>query len=196
MDTETAGPAPGLYSLLSIGACTVWPPRESFYIELRPIHDNYTAEAMAINQLSLADLRENGLAPKEAMARFAEWVAEGTPDGASPVFVAFNAPFDWMFVNDYFHRYLGHNPFGHKALDIKAYYMGLERVGWEHTSHREISELYLQQGALTHHALQDAIDEAEIFYELITAEQSKNQRQHDPEGSEKQKDRKQESNHE
>ena len=40
------------------------------------------------------------------------------------VFVGFNAPFDWSFVNYYFHRFLGHNPFGFTAVDIKAYYMG------------------------------------------------------------------------
>ena len=27
-----------------------------------------------------------------------------------------------MFVNDYFHRFLGRNPFGHAALDLKAFF--------------------------------------------------------------------------
>ncbi len=40
------------------------------------------------------------------------------------MFVALNAPFDWMFVADAFWRYLGRNPFGPSALDIKALYLG------------------------------------------------------------------------
>ena len=58
------------------------------------------------------------------MADFAAWVERVTPEGSLPVFVGFNAPFDWMFVNEYFHRHLGRNPFGHVAVDIKAYAMG------------------------------------------------------------------------
>ena len=44
------------------------------------------------------------------MQGFADWVAEITPPDHRPVFTAFNAPFDWMVVNEYFHRYLGYNP--------------------------------------------------------------------------------------
>ena len=32
VDVETAGPYPGLYSLLSIGACSVWKPEHNFYM--------------------------------------------------------------------------------------------------------------------------------------------------------------------
>jgi len=74
-----------------------------------------------------------------------------------------------MFVNHYFHKYLGFNPFGHKALDIKAYYMGVYGVTWSDTSHNKISaELILNQ-ELPHHALQDAIMEADLF-EMIREE--------------------------
>ena len=44
------------------------------------------------------------------------------------MFVGFNASFDWSFVNWYFHKFVGTNPFGVAALDIKAYYMGPEQV--------------------------------------------------------------------
>ena len=65
------------------------------------------------------------------------------------MFVALNAPFDWMFINDYFHRYLGANPFGHSALDIKAYYMGLSGVTWSETSMKHISAHFLEEKHLT-----------------------------------------------
>ena len=73
-----------------------------------------------------------------------------------------------MFVNDYFHRSLGHNPFGHSALDIKSYYMALEGVTWQETSHRYVSQRYGGRPELTHHALDDALDEAEMLQTMLS----------------------------
>ncbi len=169
VDVETAGPLPRQYSMLSIGAVTVFEPVKSIYLELQPVNDNFTEEAMRISGLSLDELKRRGLPPAEAMTRFSDWVAEITPPGHEPVFVAFNAPFDWMFVNDYFHNYLGRNPFGHKALDVKAFYMGLTGSCWHETSMKAVTRRYFGTRDLTHHALQDAIDQAEIF-RLMLAE--------------------------
>jgi len=167
VDVEAAGPTPGQYALLSIGACTLGESRQTFYVELQPDRDAFTPEAMSVNRLSLERLAAEGLPPADAMQQFADWVARVVPQDARPVFTAFNAPFDWMFVNEYFYRYLGHNPFGHSALDMKAYYMGLHGVTWEETSYREISKQYLGKPGLSHHALDDAIDEAEIAQALL-----------------------------
>jgi hypothetical protein len=110
------------------------------------------------------------------MQAFAQWLDHVVPEGAQPVFVAFNAPFDWMYVDFYFHRYLGHNPFGYKGLDIKAYFMGLQGVSWAETSHGIIGRRYSEKTGLTHHALRDAIDEAELF-EAMLAEQAERRRE-------------------
>ena len=169
VDIETAGPNPSDYSLLSIGACTMLEPQTTFYVELKPENNNATPEALAISRLSIDRLFERGLEPELAMTRFDEWVNEVTPDGYRPIFVAFNAPFDWMFINDYFHRYLGRNPFGHTALDIKAFYMGLHGVPWSQTAMRFVGKQYLGDRQLTHHALRDALDQAEIFGLMLEA---------------------------
>ena len=129
VDVETAGPNPSQYSLLSIGACLVSRPAVTFYVELQPLTPDTVPSALAVHGLSLERLSREGLGPREAMQRLADWLAASLA-GVQPVFVGFNAPFDWMFVNDYFHRFLGHNPFGHSALDIKAFYMGLHAVPW------------------------------------------------------------------
>jgi DNA polymerase III epsilon subunit-like protein len=167
VDVEAAGPNPGQYSLLSIGACLVARPGSAFYVELQPVNREMTPQALAIHRLPLERLAEHGLPPVEAMARFEAWLAAEIPAGLRPIFVAFNAPFDWMFVNDYFHRYLGRNPFGHTALDLKSYYMGLNGVPWAETSMRYVGPRYLDDRQLTHHALRDAQDQAEIFQKML-----------------------------
>ena len=47
VDVETAGPIPGEFSLLSIGACDVDDESRSFSIELKPINRNADPKALA-----------------------------------------------------------------------------------------------------------------------------------------------------
>lgn len=167
VDVETAGPFPGQYAMLSIGACLVEDISTTFYAELQPDRPDALPEALAISGLSLATLQQHGSPPQAAMRAFADWINSVVPQGNRAVFVALNAPFDWMFVNDYFYRYLGDNPFGHSALDIKAYYMGFAHVSWSETSMSHISAHLLQEKHLVHNALRDAQDQAEIFREIL-----------------------------
>jgi len=165
VDVETAGPIPGEYSLLSIGACVVDEPDNGFYVELKPINANAIAEALQVCGLSLENLAASGTDPAEAMKEFAQWT-RGASGGGRPVFVAFNAPFDWSFVNYYFHRFLGKNPFGIGALDIKAYYMGLSGCLWSETRATALPPEYRSEAPLTHNALDDARDQAGIFHRM------------------------------
>ena len=167
VDVETAGPAPSQYSLLAIGACTVAKPQKTFYIELKPLNMDFQPEALESCNLSLDELAADGVEPAEALHRFETWMEEITPQGEKPIFVGFNAPFDWMFINDYFHRFLQKNPFGHTALDIKSYYMGMTKGTWRETTMRFVGARYLDQQTLIHHALRDAIDQAEIFHSML-----------------------------
>jgi hypothetical protein len=169
VDIEASGPIPGEYSMLSIGACVVGDIARSFYAELKPLNDNFTQEAMDACKLSLQDLARTGRAPAEAMRAFGEWV-HATADGMRPVFVGFNAPFDWSFVNYYFHKFTGANPFGHAALDIKSYYMGAYRTAWSETSMAQLPpEVRPHPGPLQHEALADAVEQSEIFRKLLVA---------------------------
>ena len=167
VDIEAAGPYATRYSLLTIGACIVDAPEDAFYIELKPLSPDATPEALAVTGLSMAELTANGVEPAEAMLRFEQWTLSHVATGQRPVFVAFNASFDWMFVNEYFHRFLGRNPFGHSALDMKALYMGLSGASWSETSMRYVSARYLEDRQLTHHALNDARDQAELFRRML-----------------------------
>jgi len=170
VDVETAGPIPVDYAMLSIGACTVFEPRNTFYIELKPTRMDFTPEAAEVHKLSMERLANEGVPPEEAMRSFEAWVMEQAAGKGQPLFVAFNAAFDWMFVNHYFMHYLGHNPFGHTAIDIKAFYMGMTGVAWAGTSWRYIDKRFKTgqtSSSLTHHAQQDALDQAEMFKRML-----------------------------
>ena len=163
VDVETAGPNPSEYSMVSIGACLVDDPDSGFYVELRPDREAFVPSSLDVGGLTMQYLAEEGVDPHTAMEQFADWIISVLPDTHVPVFVGFNAPFDWMFVNDYFLRYLGKNPFGHSALDIKAYYMGMTGSTWGRTSLRYLSPQYLGGSKLSHNALGDARDQATVF---------------------------------
>ena len=163
VDVETAGPIPGEYSLLSIGACAVFVPEQTFACELKPIGDKFDRKALEVTGLSLETLAHTGDDPRVAMEKFAQWLSALAGDDGEVVFVGFNAPFDWSFVNYYFHRYLGHNPFGFTALDIKAMYMGATGCSWADTRSSRIAHHVEPTGIGTHDALTDARYQAEIF---------------------------------
>lgn len=167
VDLEASGPTPRGYSILSIGACLVEHPDTAFYIELKPEFGGVDERALAISGLDLGALERDGADPSDALHEFARWVDRVVPEGSVPVFVAFNAAFDWMFIEDAFQRHVGRNPFGHSALDVKAYYMGMAGATWAQTSMRYLSPRYLGGRHLTHNALGDARDQAELFRALL-----------------------------
>ena len=163
VDVETAGPIPGEYSLLSIGACDVDNESRTFACELKPLNRNVDPKAMEVTGLSLDVLEQTGLPPQEAMKRFDQWARGLARDDETLVFVGFNAPFDWSFVNYYFHRFGGENPFGFSALDIKAYYMGATGCRWADTRSSQIEVALKPMRKSDHKALHDAQYQAELF---------------------------------
>jgi DNA polymerase III epsilon subunit-like protein len=166
VDTEADGPIPGDYSMISLGAVVAGRPEATFYREIRPISDRFVPEALAVSGLDRDRLIREGAAPEAAMGDLAAWLADVSP-GRRPVFVGFNATFDWMFVSWYFHRFLGKNPFGISGLDIKAYYMGaLGKKTWAETTKRSIEKRFLSSAPHTHHALDDAREQAEVFLKI------------------------------
>jgi DNA polymerase III epsilon subunit-like protein len=165
VDIEAAGPYPAHYPMLSIGACLAVDRDQTFYVELKPDRQKFDEAALQISGFSLDELERQGTDPEHAMHAFAKWLADSVP--GQPLLVAFNAPFDWMFINDYFHRYCGSNPFGHSALDIKALFLGLIGGEWKDTNMKAVnSQLGLEKN-LSHHALEDAQDQATLFLQII-----------------------------
>ncbi|WJN58893.1 3'-5' exonuclease [Pseudomonas sp. SO81] len=163
VDVETSGPIPGEYSMLTIGACLVYEPDLVFSCELKPTSANADPEALAVAGLSLDRLAADGLAPDIGMKAFQSWIEKVAGADQRPVFVGLNAPFDWSFINYYFHCYLGSNPFGFTALDIKALYMGATGSSWGDTRSSQMAARLNSKLEGDHQALHDAQFQAELF---------------------------------
>ena len=169
VDIEASGASPSTGSLLSIGACLVDDPSEGIYLELKPIDGRpWDREAEAVHGLTREHLEASGLQPEPAMAQLEEWLTSACGPRI-PVFVGFNAPFDWMWVADYFWCYLGRNPFGIAALDLKSYFMGREQIRrWDQTRRPDVDARLGIAPDHSHQALDDARGQARLARKLLT----------------------------
>lgn len=176
VDLETSGPVPGRHNLLSIGLTHVrrlqgsYQPMASHYVELRPVFPEFEEAAMRVNGLDRERLEKEGRPPAEAMKALVTWVDEQNQSRQRPVFVAHNAPFDWMF----WAYHVGHagleNPFGFSALDTKALAMGALGLPWEDTSLKTVAGLVHASHpdpSQLHHAGEDARHTARVFCALM-----------------------------
>ena len=159
VDVEADGIA-GHGSMLSIGAQS--PTGESFYSEIRPITEDFKSgnrEFCEQHGLQRERLLQEAPDAPEVMAKFHAWVTEVADKiGKPPVFTAFNAAFDWAFVDLYFIK-AGYdkNPFGIAPFDLKS--LALPLTGewdWSETSKNKLPEIIIPEGDFTHHALEDA----------------------------------------
>lgn len=112
VDVETSGPVLGRHALLELGA--VVGSRSAgvmarFGALLRP--DTTEVEQ---SRRTFALAQERGEEPVVVMERFAAWAKTHQERGAT--FIARPAAFDWPWVVQSAWRFLGHNPFGFKAV--------------------------------------------------------------------------------
>ena len=155
VDVETDGPAPGMYSMLEIGAVVVEPGlANGFHGYLAPISRDYSEEALAISGRTREETLEFD-APAVTMKAFAAWL-DALP--GTPVFVSDN-PFDWMFVCWYLWHFEGRNPFGHSGHNLASLAKG---AFWDMNG--SISSL--RDAPLDHDALSDARANARVLLGL------------------------------
>lgn len=178
VDIEADGPIPGPYSMLSLGAAVAGtqdadgftaadPERQSFYRELRPIGEEFVPEALAVSGLDRDRLLSDGAEPAAALAEFSTWVRE-VALGAQPVMCGYPASYDWMFLYWYLIRFTGASPFGHSGcLDMKTLYATKARLPLRAVAKGTMPRELLSRRRHTHHALDDAIEQAELFANLM-----------------------------
>lgn len=179
VDVEADGPVPGPYSMLSFGLAVagghdgsaftaVDPAENTFYAELRPISEEFVPEALAVSGLDRGRLAREGQEPERAMNAAVKWIM-GQAKGASPVFVAYPLGFDWMWMYWYFVRYAEKgSPFGHsRCLDVKTLYAAKAGAPITGATKRRMPRHLLSARPHTHHALDDAIEQAELFQRIM-----------------------------
>ncbi|AKN75697.1 exonuclease [Streptomyces sp. PBH53] len=178
VDIEADGPIPGPYSMLSLGAAVAGvqdgggftaadPEERTFYRELRPITEEFVPEALAVSGLDRARLTAEGAEAAVALAEFTAWVREVSA-GAQPVMCGYPAAYDWTFLYWYLIRFTGSSPFGHSGcLDMKTLYATKAGLPLRAVAKGTMPRELLSRRRHTHHALDDAIEQAELFANLM-----------------------------
>jgi hypothetical protein len=158
VDVEADGPAPGLYSMISFGAVVVSRGLDrEFYGRLQPISDNWIPEALAVSGFSREETFQFN-DPQVVMHQFAQWLL--TASAGRPQFVSDNNGFDWQFINYYFHRFHGSNPFGFSSSNLGSLYKGAVRDLTKNFKH-------LRRTRHSHHPVDDARGNAEAFLTIV-----------------------------
>lgn len=157
VDVESDDQSPAIGSMVSFGIVKVSDPTKTFYGETKPIMDSWNPEALAISNISREE-HEGFDDPKEVMTKCAKWIEENNDDGR-PIFISDNPAFDWQWINYYFHKYYGKNPFGFSARRIGDLYCGLVKHGGKN---HEWKRKY-RKTKHTHHPVDDAKGNAEAL---------------------------------
>jgi DNA polymerase III alpha subunit (gram-positive type) len=98
------------------------------------------------------------------MPAYVEWL-NGLP--GKPVFVAYPAAYDFMFVYWYLMRFAGESPFSFSALDIKSYAMALLGTDFRETVKATMPKAWFDELPHTHRALDDAIGQGALFCNML-----------------------------
>ncbi|QRG09492.1 3'-5' exoribonuclease [Xanthobacter dioxanivorans] len=174
-DIETDGPIPGTYSLLSFalvyagsfdGKRFLRPSgyHKTFYREMQPISNNFQPEALQVNGLDRNALCVRGMDPQRAMSEANEWISN-VAGNARPVLVAYPVSFDWAWLYWYFVQFTKEgSPFGYsRCFDLKTAMAVKARIPISEASRSKLPSRLSSSRAHTHNALDDAIEQAEIF---------------------------------
>jgi hypothetical protein len=177
-DIETDGPIPGPFSMLSIGLVVAGSfdgsrfqrpsMDESWYRELKPISERFEPEALAVNGLNRERLVIAGCEPAEAMTELAAWV-RGIAGSRTPVLVAYPLSFDWAWLYWYFVSFSKSGcPFNHsRCFDLKTAFAVKSKRTIARSGRESLPPELRGSLKHTHHALEDAREQAEIFARLF-----------------------------
>lgn len=178
-DVETDGPIPGPFSMLSFAI--VYAGRydgkrferptnydKIFYKELSPISNAFQAEALKINGLDRDRLIVEGSDPVAAMSDASRWIKQISGD-AYPVLVAYPLSFDWNWLYWYFMMYAQNgSPFDYsRCFDIKTAFAVKSAIPIAEAGRSHLPTNLASTKKHTHHAIDDAIEQAEIFANIF-----------------------------
>lgn len=170
-DVEADGPIPGPHSMLSFGSAAYTADKQLVSTFEANLHTLPGAaghpETMAWWQTqpeAWAAARGNLRDPAEAMPTYVRWL-KSLP--GRPVFVAYPAAYDFLFVYWYLMRFAGESPFSHSALDIKTYAMAMLHREYREATKRNMPKRWFDNFPHTHRALDDAIEQGALFCNML-----------------------------
>jgi hypothetical protein len=134
------------------------------YKEIRPISQEFDPTALRINGLDRLRLSVEGEDPATAMTEASRWVRH-ISGPAKPVLVAYPVSFDWTWLYWYFVRFSTEgSPFNHsRCFDIKTAVAVKSGLPITEASRSRLHWSLQSQRSHTHHAIDDAIEQADIF---------------------------------
>lgn len=170
-DVETDGPIPGPHSMLSMASAAYTADKTllgTFTVNLETLPeatgDPKTMDWWQTQPEAWAACRQNPQPPEQAMRVYVNWV-KALP--GRPVFVAYPAGFDFLFVYWYLIRFTGESPFSHAALDIKTYAMAMLKTDYRATVKRTMPSRWFDPYRHTHIALDDALEQGALFCNML-----------------------------
>jgi len=83
-------------------------------------------------------------------------------------FISDNPAYDWQFINYYFHKFCGENPFGHSARRIGDFYAGLKRNFYDTQSWKR-----WRKTEHDHNPVNDALGNVEAFEEIMLLKENR-----------------------
>ncbi len=176
-DVESDGPIPGPNSMLSFGSAAYLADKtlvSTFEANLETLpgakEDPSTMEWWSKNQEAYKACRKNLQPPETAMKKYVDWI---NSLDRKPVFVAYPAGYDFMFIYWYLIKFTGSSPFSHSALDIKTYAMAILKKGYRKSTKNNMPKRWFDRLPHSHIALDDAIEQGALFCNML-AENCKN----------------------
>ena len=176
-DVESDGPIPGPHSMLSFASAAYTADKRAVgtfaaNLEALPGATAHPAtmewwkqhpEAWAAARADLQD-------PALVIQRYVHWL-KSLP--GRPVFVAYPAGFDFLFVYRYLMRFAGESPFSFAALDIKTYAMAVLGCDYRDVTKRNMPKRWFEELPHTHQALDDALEQGALFCNMLAENQQR-----------------------
>ncbi|MBF2049761.1 MAG: exonuclease [Leptolyngbya sp. IPPAS B-1204] len=171
-DIEADGPIPGIYSMLSFGSAAYLPDKtlvDTFSANLETLPGAIThPKTMAWWQTqpeAWAACRQDLQPPEIAMQNYSKWL-KALP--GQPVFLAYPATFDFMFIQWYLIRFTGESPFAQSGLDVKTYAMAMLKTPYRESGKSKMPSHWFDPGLPhTHVALDDAKEHGALFCNML-----------------------------
>lgn len=171
-DVESDGPLPGPNSMLSFASVALTDAGDvmsTFERNLELLPDATpclgTMDWWQKQPEAWAACRENPMPVEQAMHEYVAWVTElpGTP-----VFVAYPAGYDFMFMYWYMIKFAGSSPFSFSALDMKTFAMCLLKRDFRKTTKGAFPKRWFDNRFKhTHKAIDDAMEQGLMFINML-----------------------------